>query len=396
MGSLVPSSTEPFSDGAVFGIFTGWKSIYEKIRRSFNDLNVVIVGAGPIGLSSAILALQTGRVSKLVIFEERQRKELVNLSYQISFDENSVNFLQSSKIDFDNIEGCWHEGCFSTRVGVYLEYIFDRLQAYRNSTVLFNTKFDRDKCKEIDNLPGRLLVLTCDGRNGQAGRILGLNDFSQQHSCGAYGAIAAVDRTEQRDVPTPEKRMHNLTFDLSAYGTYCTDNDGFPGFSLKIFGNSKHRFISLAIARCDSPVVKTLRTILDRSMMRNIFLKCFNQYKVESEPAISDSYALHHMKFSPRLFEIKLSQRCETVAYFDDCDTFVLAEGEAAMSFNFHTGLDINPAIRGLMSLSTFIEMISIAETEHSITEALIYKMKHTDSVCKELIKHGMKEYMFS
>ena len=73
-------------------------------------------------------------------------------------------------------------------------------------------------------------------------------------------------------------------------------------------------------------------------MMRNIFLKCFNQYKVDSEPSISDSYALNHMKFSPRLFEIKLSQRCETVAYFNDYDTFVLAEGEAAMYFNFHTG----------------------------------------------------------
>ena len=55
-------------------------------------------------------------------------------------------------------------------------------------------------------------------------------------------------------------------------------------------------------------------------------------------PSISDSYALNHMKFSPRLFEIKLSQRCETVAYFNDYDTFVLAEGEAAMYFNFHTG----------------------------------------------------------
>lgn len=73
-------------------------------------------------------------------------------------------------------------------------------------------------------------------------------------------------------------------------------------------------------------------------MMRNIFMKCFNLYKMGYEQSLSESYALNHMKFSPRLFEIKLSQRCETVAYFHDCDTFVLAEGEAALSFNFHTG----------------------------------------------------------
>lgn len=109
-------------------------------------------------------------------------------------------------------------------------------------------------------------MIACDGRNGQASRLLGLDEFSEQHSCNAYGAIAAIERTEARDVPTPEKRVHNLTFDLSAYGAYNSENDCFPGFSLKVFGNSKHRFISLAISKCESPVVKALRTILDRSV----------------------------------------------------------------------------------------------------------------------------------
>ena len=75
-------------------------------------------------------------------------------------------------------------------------------------------------------------------------------------------------------------------------------------------------------------------------MMRNIFLKCFNTYKSDSESSLSDSFALKHMKFSPRLFEVKLSQRVETAAYFQDTDTFVVAEGEAARCYNIHTGND--------------------------------------------------------
>ena len=74
--------------------------------------------------------------------------------------------------------------------------------------------------------------------------------------------------------------------------------------------------------------------------MRNIFLKCFNTYKSDSESSLSDSFALKHMKFSPRLFEVKLSQRVETAAYFQDTDTFVVAEGEAARCYNIHTGND--------------------------------------------------------
>ena len=73
-------------------------------------------------------------------------------------------------------------------------------------------------------------------------------------------------------------------------------------------------------------------------MMRNIFMKCFNTYKSESETSLSEAFALKYMKFSPRLFEVKLSERVETVAYFQDTDTFVVCEGEAARCYNVHTG----------------------------------------------------------
>ena len=72
--------------------------------------------------------------------------------------------------------------------------------------------------------------------------------------------------------------------------------------------------------------------------MRNIFLKCLNTYKREEEASVSDSYCLNNMKFSPRLYELKISQRAESVAYISDCDLFVVNEGEAARSLNFNTG----------------------------------------------------------
>ena len=73
-------------------------------------------------------------------------------------------------------------------------------------------------------------------------------------------------------------------------------------------------------------------------MMRNIFIKCFNTCRTPAESELSETWALRNMKFSPRLFDIKLFQRRETVAYFEDADMFVLAEGEAARCYNFQTG----------------------------------------------------------
>lgn len=84
--------------------------------------------------------------------------------------------------------------------------------------------------------------------------------------------------------------------------------------------------------------------------MRNIFTKCFNTYKSPEEKAASESYVLNRMTFSPRLFEIKLSQKCETVAYFDDSDMFVITEGEAARAYNVNTGKVLNVVVARLDS----------------------------------------------
>ena len=57
--------------------------------------------------------------------------------------------------------------------------------------------------------------------------------------------------------------------------------------------------------------------------------------------------------------------------------------------------MDINLALKGLSSLEPFIEKIALAETEYSIMSTLIYKMEHSDKICREFLKHGLKEYMF-
>ena len=72
--------------------------------------------------------------------------------------------------------------------------------------------------------------------------------------------------------------------------------------------------------------------------MRSIFQVCFNTYRNDKETPLNDVTALKYLKFSPRLFEIKFSQRMESVAFIQESDTFVLTEGEAARCVNFNSG----------------------------------------------------------
>lgn len=391
------ASAQIFLTVSCVAFFIGTRTIFNTIRRGLAQITVVVIGAGPVGLTAALIAVRDyKRVAKIILYEEQSKYNVEHRPYQISIQPSVVAFLNKNGIDFDNLEGIWHEGCFYTRVGIYLEYIISILPLYKTDIELkFNTKFNQASTNGIDDIPGRVLVICCDGSNGQASCALGISDECIQHSSGIYGAVAALERNNQTLVPTPEKRIRNLTFDLSAYGNCSYDEDGTSNFTMKIFGNSKCRYIALAVNKCESKVVKALKNILDKSMMRNIFLKCFNTYKSSDEPSISDSYCLNNMKFSPRLFEIKLSQRMESVAYIADCDVFVITEGEASRYYNFNTGMDVNVGLKGLTSLQPFIEKVTIADTEHSIMTALIYKMEHSEKICKDFLRHGLKEYLF-
>lgn len=109
-------------------------------------------------------------------------------------------------------------------------------------------------------------MIVCDGAHGRSASLLGLSDEFIHHSCKAYGAVAALDRPTQRFVPTPDIGIHNLTFDLNAYGNDYGE-DPFPNaFHLKIFGSVRHRYLSLAVPKCESKLVKTLKVVLDQSV----------------------------------------------------------------------------------------------------------------------------------
>jgi hypothetical protein len=65
-----------------------------------------------------------------VLYEEQSKSNVEKRMYQIAFQSAQVSFLRRYGIDFDNLEGLWHDGCFFTRVGIYLEYIIHVLPLY--------------------------------------------------------------------------------------------------------------------------------------------------------------------------------------------------------------------------------------------------------------------------
>ncbi|KAK0051380.1 hypothetical protein Bpfe_019154, partial [Biomphalaria pfeifferi] len=184
--------------------FVCTKTLVDSLRRRHARISVVIVGAGPIGVTSLLVAARTGRASQIIVYEELNKHALFNRPHQIAFDPKSVHFLKRLGVDFDNIEGCWDMGNFYTRIGVFQEYMLTTIPKLDVPVqIRLGTKFSRDSLRELEKIEGRKLVIACDGSSGQAARLLGLSDEFLQHSCRAYGAVAALDRPEECQIPMP-------------------------------------------------------------------------------------------------------------------------------------------------------------------------------------------------
>lgn len=70
--------------------------------------------------------------------------------------------------------------------------------------------------------------------------------------------------------------------------------------------------------------------------MRNIFRTCYDHLRYDDEKIPEE--VVHKMKFSPRLYEIKLQYRIENSVFIEDANLFVAVEGEASCNLNFQTG----------------------------------------------------------
>ncbi|XP_051546334.1 uncharacterized protein si:dkey-234i14.6 [Myxocyprinus asiaticus] len=375
------------------------------IRQWRARISVLIVGSGPIGLTAALVAVRSGKVLKLTVLDERYRSALLCRPQQIALDPRSVRFLLDLGVDFDNMEGCWHNEHFFTKIGVFQEYLLSILEQKKQKVdvkVHLGTKFSEEYLRRIPMGEWPRVIVVADGSCGDSCSVLGISADYIVESCRAYGANATIERLDQRQVPTPEIRAHSLYFDLSAYGIdtpkephSSSQPAAKPGFHLKIYGTFRNRYMALACTSgADSKMMHFLRHTANSSIMKNIFHQSFNAYKTDIESRLSE-LTLHHMQCSRKLFEIMLSYRRVSAAYIEGDNVSVTVEGEAARVLNFDTGCGVNFGMRGLESLGLFIYRTATALDQNDVFEALSAKIQHSRHVAETFKQTGLASAMF-
>ncbi|XP_061533646.1 uncharacterized protein si:dkey-234i14.6 isoform X3 [Phycodurus eques] len=256
-------------------VYVALKAGLDGVRRWRARIAVLVVGSGPVGLTAALVAVRSGKVLKLTVLDERNRSALLCRPQQIALDPRSVDFLLGLGVDFDNMEGCWNDEHFFTRMGVFQEYLLSILEQKKQEVdvrVELGTKFTEDYLRRIPAGEWPRVIVVADGSCGDSCSVLGLSSDYAIESCHAYGANACIERLDQRQVPTPEIRAHCLYFDLSAYGVEALrehrNPSAKPGFHVKIYGTFRNRYMALACPASDAKMVRFLRHTANSSNTR--------------------------------------------------------------------------------------------------------------------------------
>ena len=108
-------------------VFIASKNAFDNLRRKWARITVVVIGGGPIGLISVLIAAKSERVSRIILYDDKNRQDLLNRPQQIAVERHNVQYLTELGVDFDNLEGCWQQHCFYTRIGVFQEYVLSIL-----------------------------------------------------------------------------------------------------------------------------------------------------------------------------------------------------------------------------------------------------------------------------
>ena len=333
-----------------------------------NNIDVLVVGAGPIGLAASLWFVKKNY--NVILIEQYgetkiQNKKAFNERHQqIGLNPESLNFIKNlDVIVWGEIKtkGCSDVDWINIPVYILQNILIKEIRNHDNINILFDTTILSVCCVNTNNNCRVLLssgdiyyavapkiVIIADGKHddkGAAKQFFGFSSASKV-KLSTYGIVGMIER--QEDDAKGSVCLKNYTHD-------CYISDLFPDIGamyIRLLGNLKERYIALGLN--DNNNLENFKS-LNSDQIRKLLTEAYNQKrdKIMGEPEITDN---DFSDYSKNPIPIVLDYRKETIKLLEGSSTIVTIEGDAARKTTFFSGSGLNSGYKALQKFFNFCQ----------------------------------------
>ena len=337
---------------------------------SVNNIDVLIIGSGPIGLTATLWFIKNGY--KVILTEQHgevkssNRRAFNERHQQVGLDADTVKFLK----DLDIIiwgeikrKGCVDADWINIPIYILQNILIKEIRTYKNAKILFDTKIESVNCFDpksncriflindtiptstIYGLSPRLVVIA-DGRHDDKGAAKQFFNFSSacRVHLSTYGIVGMLERNVSDE--SGSICLKNFSSD-----SYLSESHSELGHMyIRLLGNMKERYVALGLG--DAQDAENFLA-LNSNQIRFLLVEAYNQKRDRAmgEPEIGNN---DFSECSRTPIPIILDYRKETIKLLEGSSTIVSIEGDAARKTTFFSGSGLNSGYKALLKLFNF------------------------------------------
>lgn len=338
----------------------------ELSSSTINAIDVLIVGAGPIGLAASLWFCKKN-YSVILIEQYTNVKTSTKRAFnerhqQVGLNPDSLNFIKNLDVTI------WGEikrkGCNDTdwiNIPLYIlqNIFFKEIRNYKNVTTLFDIRVEsvyctdsKENCRIVlvsnDILYGvsPKFIIIADGKHDDKGTANKFFNFSvaSKVNLSTYGIVGMIERNV-------DNKKSSICLKNYSYNSYVSELiPDLGAMYVRLLGNMKERYIALGLG--DYNNTEKFKT-LNSNQIRSLLIEAYNRLrdKTMGELEIKET---DFSDYSKTPISIVLDYRKETIKFFEGSSTIVSVEGDAARKTTFFSGSGLNTGYKALQKTFDF------------------------------------------
>ena len=380
------------------------------VGSQINDIDILIVGAGPVGLATMLWFAK--RKYKVLLVEQlaeiKNGKSAFNERHQqVGLNSETLCFLKNLDIivwgEITRI-GCADGDWINIPIYMLQNIFVKQLKTYPACKILFDTKIEAVTCFDphvncrvllfknnssfmVYGVSPRLIVIA-DGKHDDRGTAKTFFNFSSASKVhlSTFGIVGMLERPV--DNSNGSICLKNVSTD-----NYISESKPELGpMYIRLLGTMRERYVALGLGSIEQTNKFLALTPIE---IKNLLIEAYN---LHCDRLMGEFEIENFTQCSTVPIPIVLDYRKETIKLLEGSATIVSIEGDAARKTTFFSGSGLNSGYKALATLFNFClnnETLVFGDARHSnylltLDQKLLQKDQECMHISYDLLLKGL------